>query len=294
MHSEEVMILNVALRYCDQLKNNLQASILHVQMLNRKYNTRDYTQSMSDSIIGSPRKNISMQQTTNVEPQVKKQIRSVKDIKHKFNNIIVNGIKLRREVETTTTQLKLLRKDYQVESPYIIKRRLQSANNSAVSSPAGCRHGRCFQNSSDIIGGRDRSRVAAVNKTNRTYSGSSVQRTPQRKRTRQSFNQLVMNKEERTPDVNGKKFHRFQSTPIKINKSTLNTTTVNNSSSSSLPNSSKSFVGDKLSSTMYSPIKPCFRNNVSNASKRELNDSPKRICWTPIVNVNKISIYQVL
>lgn len=285
------MILNVALRYCDQLKNNLQASILHVQMLNRKYNTRDYTESLSNSIIGTPRKSISMQHT-NVGPQAnKKQIRSVKDIKHKYNNLIVSGIKLRREVETSTTQLKLVRKDNQVESPYIIKRRLQSAIHSPVSSPAGCRHGRCFQNSSDIIGGRERSRVALSNKTNRTYGGSSMQQTPQRKRTRQSFNQLVMNRAERTPKENVKNI-RFQSTPIKINKPTSNTTAMNNSSC--LASSSKSFVGDKLDSTMSSPIKPYFRNNVSNASKRELNDSPKRICWTPIVNVNKISIYQVL
>lgn len=299
MRSEEVVKLNVALRYCDQLKNNLQASILYVQMLNRKYNTTDYNESFSSSIIGSSRKNNSSMQQTNEQPQtLKKEIRSVKDIKHNFNNIIVSGIKLRREVETTTTQLKLLRNEHQVESPYVIKRRLLSANDSAVSTPVGCRHGRCFQNESDIVGSsRDKSAVMSAKKTNRSCSGY-MQQTPQRKRTRQTVNQLVMDRAAGTPDVNVKKF-RFQSTPIHTNKPS-STATTNGSCSRSIVAMNNSngltsslIADDKLSSTMHSPIRPCFRNTTTatNASKRELCDTPKRICWTPIVNVKKISVY---
>lgn len=295
MHSEEVVKLNVALKYCDQLKNNLQASILHVQMLNRKYNTTyDYTQTFSTSIIGSPRKSNSPQQKTVVDPpQMKtKQIRSVKDIKYNFNSIIVNGIKLQREVETTTTQLKLLRKENQVESPFIIKRRLQSANQTPVKSPSGCRHGRCFQSPSTSIGSRNKSTLASV--TNRSDSTiSSVIQTPQRKRARR----LAINMMDGTPDSNGKKL-RFQSTPIKFNESNatrnrsclLNSTDIYNSSCS-LPNTPQSMVDDELNITINSPINRSSGNR-SNASQRGLNDTPKRICWTPIVKVKKISIYQ--
>lgn len=297
MHSEEVVKLNVALRYCDQLKNNLQASILHVQMLNRKYNTIDYTQSFSESVTGSTRKNNSMERQNNdrLSPTNKQRIRAVKDIKHNFNSIIVNGIKLRREVETTTIQLKLLTKDYQPESPYIIKRRLQSANYSPVSSPSGCRcrcrHGRCL---SDTIGGRDRSTVTSVKKASHSYSAPSTsQQTPQRKR--KSFhNRSAMSKADSTSsDVNVKKF-RFQSTPIRTNgtssNATKNSTNLAMDDSFSLPNTPTSIADELNSSPMNSPIKPCVRN-TSNASRRQY-DSPKRICWTPIVNVRRVSIYQ--
>lgn len=297
MHSEEVVKLNVALKYCDQLKNNLQASILHVQMLNRKYNTTyDYNiQTLSKSIIGSPRKSNSPQQETAEPSQMKKkQVRSVKDIKQNFNSIIVNGIKLQREVETTTTQLKLLRKEHQVESPFIIKRRLQSVNHTPVKSPSGCRHGRCFQSPSTSIGSRNKSAVASV--TNHSDSTSSVIQTPQRKRTRR----LAINKVDGTPVSNGKKL-RFQSTPIKFNEPTSSNTTTNGScflnstgiynSSCSIPNTPLSMVDDELDITINSPINRSSGNR-SNASQRGLNDTPKRICWTPIVKVKKISIYQ--
>lgn len=310
MHSEEVVKLNVALRYCDQLKNNLQASILHVQMLNRKYNTIDYTQALSNSFIGSPRKNNSSMQQTKVEPEIrKKQVRTVKDIKHNFNSIIVNGIKLRRVVETTATKLKLLRKEHRMESPYIVKTRLQPTNHSPVSSPStGCRHSRCFQSSSVSIGCRDASTVNSVR--NHSYNGKSMQQTPQRKRT----TRLAVNKVAMTPDLNVKKI-RFQSTPIKTNTPTSNTTTNGScllsdshttNNSCSLLNSPKLIADDKISPTINSPIKSCLKipfssshpmhrsssESTSNASKRELYESPKRICWTSIVKVRRISVYQ--
>lgn len=302
MHSEEVIKLNVALRYCDQLKNNLQASILHVQMLNRKYNTKDYSQSLL--IYGSPRNEILLQQAsdkpkkTNDEPKMKnkKQIRSLKEIKNNFNNIIVNGIKVRREVEALATQINLLGKEYQMDQPYLIKRRLQTLSHSYIHSPTECRNRRCFQNSSVVFGSRDcRHNIAhSLKKTRHSFSASScMKETPKMKRAEQFFqSNLVMNKPEVTPNFNVNKI-TCQSTPIRAtgrmfnsasNKSSFQSNSVmNNTSFRVTPNST---MNDKINSTTNSMIKTCFRN-VSNSPKTEqLYHTPKRICWTPIVKKN--------
>ncbi len=322
MHSEEVIKLNVALRYCDQLKNNLQASILHVQMLNRKYNTVDYTQLFSTSISGIPEGNRSTMKSQHIDDHhdqpsiIKKQIRSIGYIKHNFNNIIVNGIKLRREVETTSTKLKLLGKEHRSESPYMVKKRMQCVNHISHASPSssGCsRHGRCFQNSPDRNVSRDRSRDASAKKTYQSFNTSSIHqhRTPppppsssssspsssQRKRTRKSslHNQLVDVQSSIESDV---KKSRFQSsTPMKINESTTTNSLTNRSyrpqydvvMNSNCCLSKLIADDDDDVAIMNSPIKPCFRNA---SDERPVNNSPKRICWTPIVKVKRISIYQ--
>lgn len=125
-HSEQIMKLNKALKYCDQLKNNLQASILHVQMLNSKYNSRealekdklygitmwdtdtdtDGNSSNASTPLGNntPKRRHSIQIECNSTPN--KLNRSLHDIKQINNNIIVRGIKVRRELETVMTQLK--------------------------------------------------------------------------------------------------------------------------------------------------------------------------------------------
>lgn len=137
LHSEQISKLNKALKHCDQLKNNLQASILHVQMLNSKYNSKEalekdklYGISMIDvdddddddvdhssgsssgsrsrsasTSLGSntPRRSIQMECNTSTPDKLN---RSLHDIKQINNNIIVRGIKVRRELETVMTQLK--------------------------------------------------------------------------------------------------------------------------------------------------------------------------------------------
>lgn len=286
MHSEEVVKLNVALRYCDQLKNNLQASILHVSMLNRKYNTTDYTVSLlGKSFISSPRvscvpsprpdtSTVSEQQPA-MEP---KAIRSINEIKQNFNNIIVNGIKLRREVETTDTQLKLLGNEQRKDSPYVVdKRRFQSPkrDTSQTSSPSssGCRHGRCFQSSPDKSSGS---------------STTSLRRKVVR-RSLHNHNNLEQ------PPATAKEI-KFQSTPIKINESVHaldNSLAVNSGESFSQFSIADDSSGSCSSSVMNSSIKPCFRNALNSSAQSGMNDdSPKRICWTPVVKVRRFAIYQ--
>lgn len=46
MHSEELLKLNKALKYCDQLKSQLNNAIGHIQMLNEKYNQIDYMENI--------------------------------------------------------------------------------------------------------------------------------------------------------------------------------------------------------------------------------------------------------
>lgn len=297
MFSEEVIKLNIALRYCDQLKNNLQASIHHVAMLNRKYNTTDYTNIFGTSIEESPRTNRSSLQQRNDQPRPrpvkrKQQVRSINDIKHNFNNIIVNGIKLRREVEKTTTKLKLLRNDNRMESsPYVNRRRIESPNDSSSQSPSfGCRHGRCFQNSSDRSGRLDQSAIVSTKKG--SHSKSMPSTSSQWKRSMESFeNKLTVTNVAEQSAV--KQRTRFESTPIKINEPTSTT----NRSLCSLNDSvvinndvSQFFIDDDMCSPINAPIKSCFRNTSS--FNTSLCASPKRICWTPIVKVRRISVYQ--
>ncbi|KAG4076579.1 hypothetical protein HA402_001866 [Bradysia odoriphaga] len=270
MHSEEVNKINMALKYCDQLKNNLHASIKHVQMLNKKYNTRDYL-SLSASIFGSPRTNVTMRkQHNNSAPLTTKKepTRSIRDIRQNFNHIIVDGIKLRREVETAATHLKLLRNEHQIESPYMIKRRLQSTINSSASTSFGCRHGRCFQNSSlDRYGGLDQSVLTSIIRSRNSVDAMAMSPTPsQRKRTRDTLhNQVAIRaqcKVNAQSPVNVKKF-RFQSTPIKIDEptssptanrsSSLNISAINSSSgcsSQSIVDDDESYGSRGTSSTM--------------------------------------------
>lgn len=297
--------MNVALRYCDSLKNNLQASILRVQMLNRKYNTTDYTTSFSMSMYESPQKNKSTYQhiSDNQSSQKKEQIRSIKDIEHDFNHIIVDGIKLRWEVETTATQLKQLRNDNTVESAYITKRRIQSLNSSLANLSSTGRHDRCFKNSS--LDSFDQRAVASAIRSRHSFGPTTTQRTPSpRKRSRETFrNHSVIRSQKNAQSLkNGKKSPKFHSTPIKINEHSTFESTMNRSCSlnGSAKNSTSSFsqiIVDKMHSScrtskMYSPIKPCFRNNALNSNALATCNPPKQICWTPIVKVKKVSIYQ--
>lgn len=323
MHSEEVIKLNVALKYCDLLKNNLQASILHVQMLNRKYNTKEYIQPLHKIITDSPRKNISLQRNSHQSQIQKTPTRSLKDVERNFNNIIVNGIKVQREVETVVTQLKLLGKDNRVEQPFIIKRKMQSANYSFTNSPTERRHHRCCHNLSERLGSRDRSQSRPHSHSHshkkKHYSfiaNSNMQDTPKRKRPAQLLRGVLV-KGKTDFDVNEISFNtpikdnglaynsaneiNFQSTPIKDNGLASNSAWNSSSFLSDsiehiidLPNTSTLFIDDKVNSTTNAAAvtKTCFRNNSNSPKREQLYDTPKRICWTPILKVKKISIYQ--
>lgn len=325
MHSEAVNKLNVALKYCDQLKNNLHASILHVQMLNRKYNTKDYYLSLSMPICDSTRRSQSMMQqniTRQSKSQVStrlQQIRPIKDIKRDFNHFIVDGIKLRREVETAATQLKLLQNDHKVESPYIIKKQMQPLKNISASPSSGCKHGRSFGDSSlESMYIFEQKRIAAILRSRRSLDAMTVQHRltppPQpRKRTRETFhNQLVISAQAKAntqSPVNVKKF-RFQSTPIRINEPSTSSSIVNRSSSLNISAINSGFsqiidddndadddddddeYGSRSVSTMHSSINPDFSIASNSNLSVVQSDSSKRICWTRTVKVKRYSISQ--
>lgn len=298
MQSEEVTKLNVALKYCDLLKNNLQASILHVQMLNRKYNTKEYIQPLNTFVEDSPRKNISLQQNKYQPKMQNEKTRSLKEVKNNFNNIIVTNIKVQREVETVVTQLNLLGKAYKKEHPSITKRKMQSASYSFTDSPIDCRHRRCYQNLSDVSRSRDKSQSAVhlLNKNHHSFGGSSYEQdTPKRKRSEQLIHSRL---------VKGKIDFEVneiisQSTPLKVNSG------ISNSASSSscflsdsimndisLPNTSELYINDQLNGTANATmIKTCFRTFSTSPKREQLHDTPKRIRWTPILKVKKVSIY---
>lgn len=278
MHSEEIMKFNNALRCCDQLKNNLQAAILHVQMLNKKYNTKDYTQLSNKFINGNLHRNISLYKSHD-EPV--KRNRSLQDIKHGSNNIIVKGIKLRREVETMVTQIKLLHRSNQIDHVNMISRRKHLMNctnkSSLIDSPRRCNHRRCFQTSSDVFHYRNhyRSTVQSAKKIN--YSNSArngIQETP---KMRKEQSHSVMNKITPNFAVND---ISFQSTPIKVSNQAR---VVNKSCFLRHSIVHK----EKTNSTSKSSQTDKNLGNTSNSFKNEehLLDTTKHIYCTPIVNV---------
>lgn len=157
MHSEEISKLNKALKYCGQLKNNLEASILHVQMLNSKYNSPEALEAdklygvlvFDDSALGTPTgrstptRRIQFECITPERPN-----RSLQDIKQINNNIIVRGIKVRRELETVMNQLKhtTTKNVYQKEASSAYKRRVASMTYSplrSTSSPMTTNNNNC-------------------------------------------------------------------------------------------------------------------------------------------------------
>lgn len=149
MHSEELMKLNKALKYCDQLKNNLQATIIHVQMLNTKYNTKELDE--PPNAFSAKHITIRNKSLHRVQCQTPDKLnRSLQEIKQTNNNIIVKGIKVRRNVETVINQLKVLRKAYQMDPAHMFKRRLPLALLKPIDSPAKCCHRHCFQSTPKV------------------------------------------------------------------------------------------------------------------------------------------------
>lgn len=156
MHSEEITKLNKALKHCDLLKSNLQASILHVQMLSSKYNSKEALEAekqygiiaFDGSNVGTPSGRSTPTRRIQFEcPTPEKANRSLLDIKQINNNIIVRGIKVRRELETAMTQLKHANAYYQKEMSNAYMRRWSSTLYSpsrATSSPSSkCSGYRC-------------------------------------------------------------------------------------------------------------------------------------------------------
>lgn len=151
--SEEIIYINEALKCCDQLKINLQATLLHVQMLNTKYNSFAAIQSnyTFGIITLTPKKSV-MPQRLRMECQTPGKLnRSLQEIKQTNNNIIVRGIKVRREVETVVNQLKRIREIYRKDQINGFRRRIyyQSENNGATPS-AKCSHINCLRGNSPM------------------------------------------------------------------------------------------------------------------------------------------------
>lgn len=150
MHSEEIMKLNKALKYCDQLKNNLQATILHVQMLNTKYNTKECDEPRN--VFSEKTVTIRNKPLHRIQCQTPDKLnRSLQEIKQSNNTIIVKGIKVRRNVETVLNQLKVLRKAYQMDPANMFKRRLPLALLKPIDSPAKFCHRHCHLQSTPIV-----------------------------------------------------------------------------------------------------------------------------------------------
>lgn len=151
--SEEIMHLNKALRYCSQLKVNLQTTLLHVQMLNTKYNTNVECESKYTlGIITLTPKKTTIPKRLKMECRTPGKLnRSLQEIKQTNNNIIVRGIKVRRDVETAVNQLNRIRETHRKEQIKISKRRLLYFNdNNAATTPVRCSHINCQRTYSPI------------------------------------------------------------------------------------------------------------------------------------------------
>lgn len=164
MRSEQIAQLNKALKYCDQLKNNLEATLLHVQMLNWKYNSQEPVIKLNDTYNGigytSTPKMIQKSMASPMlyhrrrlecHPTPDKLNRSLQEIKQCNNTIIVRGIKVRRDVETVVNQLKRIRENHRKEKLLAGKRRSSLLNNSELTtSLTKCGHQQCFDVESPI------------------------------------------------------------------------------------------------------------------------------------------------